>query len=165
MIRRVILFAIAFFVWCLLTWVPDIQHIIVGIFAALLVAILTGDLFIKRPHVLKHPLRYWYFLAHYLPVFLWQVIKANLDVAYRVLHPALPINPGIVKVKTTLKSDTALTFLANSITLTPGTLTVDIDPEKSVLYIHWIDVKSKDTEIATKIIVERFEKILKKIFD
>ena len=165
MIRRVILFAIAFFVWCLLTWVPDIQHIIVGIFAALLVAILTGDLFIKRPHVLKHPLRYWYFLAHYLPVFLWQVIKANLDVAYRVLHPALPINPGIVKVKTTLKSDTALTFLANSITLTPGTLTVDIDPEKSALYIHWIDVKSKDVEIATKIIVERFEKILKKIFD
>ena len=165
MIRRVILFAIAFFVWCLLTWVPDIQHIIVGIFAALLVSMLTGDLFIKRPHVLKHPLRYWYFFAHYLPVFLWQVIIANLDVAYRVLHPALPINPGIVKVKTTLKSDTALTFLANSITLTPGTLTVDIDPEKSVLYIHWIDVKSKDTEIATKIIVERFEKILRKIFD
>jgi multicomponent Na+:H+ antiporter subunit E len=70
-----------------------------------------------------------------------------------------------VKVKTTLKSDTALTFLANSITLTPGTLTVDIDKDCGVLYVHWIDVKAKDVEAATKIIVERFEKILKRIFD
>ena len=85
--------------------------------------------------------------------------------AYRVIHPKLPINPGIVKVKTTLKTDTALTFLANSITLTPGTLSVDIDKDNGILYIHWIDVKAKDVEGATKIIVERFEKILKKIFD
>ena len=82
-----------------------------------------------------------------------------------MLHPRLPINPGIVKVKTVLKSDTALTFLANSITLTPGTLSVDIDKDNGILYVHWIDVKSKDIESATKIIVERFERILKNIFD
>lgn len=58
-----------------------------------------------------------------------------------------------------------MTFLANSITLTPGTMSVDVDKENSILYIHWIDVKTKDVESATKIIVERFEKILKKIFD
>jgi len=81
------------------------------------------------------------------------------------LHPRLPINPGIVKVKTKLTTDTALTFLANSITLTPGTMSVDIDKDNGILYIHWIDVKTKDVESATKIIVERFEKILKKIFD
>ena len=81
------------------------------------------------------------------------------------MHPQLPINPGIVKVKTRLKSDTALTFLANSITLTPGTLTVDIDRDNGVLYIHWLNVKAKDVETATKIIVERFERILSKIFD
>jgi len=149
----------------LLSWAPDWQHLIVGVFVAALVALMTGDLFIQRPYMLKHPLRYWYFFVHYLPVFLWECIKANLDVAYRVIHPALPINPGIVRVKTNLKSDTALTFLANSITLTPGTLSVDIDRDNGLLYIHWIDVKAKDTEAATRIIVERFEKILKKVFE
>ena len=70
-----------------------------------------------------------------------------------------------VKVKVELKTDTALTFLANSITLTPGTMSVDIDKDNGILYIHWIDVKTKDIESTTRIIVERFEKILKKIFD
>jgi multicomponent Na+:H+ antiporter subunit E len=93
------------------------------------------------------------------------MIKANFDVAYRVVHPKLPIKPGIVKVKTKLKSDTGLTFLANSITLTPGTMSVDIDKENGYLYIHWINVKSTDIEKATEIIVSRFEKILEKIFE
>jgi multicomponent Na+:H+ antiporter subunit E len=98
-------------------------------------------------------------------LFIWECIKANIDVAYRVLHPSLPINPGIIKIKTNLKSDTALTFLANSITLTPGTMTVDIDGDNGILYIHWIDVKAKETEAATQTISERFEKVLAKIFE
>ncbi|NCO24736.1 MAG: cation:proton antiporter [Candidatus Infernicultor aquiphilus] len=159
------MFFVAFIVWCLLDWVPDWQHLIVGGFVSAFVTFMIGDLFITRPHVLKHPLRYWYFFAYYLPIFLWECFKANLDVAYRVLHPRLPINPGIVKVKVELKTDTALTFLANSITLTPGTMSVDIDKDNGILYIHWIDVKTKDIESTTRIIVERFEKILKKIFD
>ena len=66
-----------------------------------------------------------------------------------------------------MKTDTALTFLANSITLTPGTLSVDIDRGNGILilYVHWIDVKAKDIESATSIVVERFEKILKRVFD
>ena len=162
---RIVLFFVAFIAWCVLTWVPDYQHLMVGVFVAILVAIMTGDLFIKRPELLKHPLRYWYFFFYYLPVFLWECIKANVDVAYRVLHPKLPINPGIVKVKTHLKTDTALTFLANSITLTPGTMSVDIDKDNGFLYIHWINVKTKDQEGATQCIVRRFEKILEKIFE
>ena len=162
---RIVLFILGFVVWGLLNWPPDWQHLTIGFFVAAFVAFLTGDLFVQRPHVLKHPKRYFYFLFHYVPVFLWEMLKANIDVAYRVLHPMLPIHPGIVKVKTTLKSDTALTFLANSITLTPGTLSVDIDTKKGFLYIHWIDVKTKDVEEATKTIVARFEKILRRIFD
>ena len=92
-------------------------------------------------------------------------MKANIDVAFRVSHPECPINPGIVKVKTNLKSDTALTFLANSITLTPGTLSVDIDQSQGVLYVHWINVRSQDTGKATRMVVERFERILKRIFE
>lgn len=162
---RIVLFLVAYLVWSLLNWPLDWQHLLVGIFVAFFVSFLTGDLFIKRPHLLKHPLRYWYFVAYYIPVFLWECLKANIDVAYRVLHPGLPIKPGIVKVRTRLKTDTALTFLANSITLTPGTMTVDIDKDNGILYIHWINARATDIEGATEAIVRSFEKILEKIFE
>jgi len=162
---KVTLFILGFLIWLLLNWAPDWQHVLAGIFIAWFAVFIAGDLFIQRPSNLRHPKRYIYFFFYYLPVFLWECVKANIDVALRVLHPRLPINPGIVKVKTSLESDTALTFLANSITLTPGTLSVDIDRDKGVLYIHWIDVKAKDVETASSKIVERFEKILKNIFD
>ncbi len=180
---QIILFILALLIWTFLTWPPDYQHLIIGILVCIFVSFMTGDMFapletkgrqkkdttsltgfVKRLHTFKHVSRYFWFL-YYVPLFIWECIKANLDVAYRVAHPDLPINPGIVKVKTTLKSDTGLTFLANSITLTPGTMSVDIDPENGFLYIHWIDVKDKDIEKATEIIVKTFEDVLKRIFE
>lgn len=161
---RIILFVVGFLVWVLLNWVPDWQHIVIGVFVSGFVAYMTGDFFIKRPHLVVHVGRYFWFF-YYVPIFLWECLKANIDVAYRVMHPDLPIHPGIVKVRTILKSDTALTFLANSITLTPGTLSVDIDRDNGYLYVHWIYVKDRDIGGATKLIVEKFEKILKRIFE
>ena len=161
---RIILFLLALLIWLFLTWPPDYQHLIIGILVCGFVSFMTGDMFVKRPHVFKHVSRYLWFL-YYIPLFIWECIKANIDVAYRVSHPDLPINPGIVKVKTLLKSDTALTFLANSITLTPGTMSVDIDRENGFLYIHWIDVKDKDIQKATEIIVKTFEDVLRRIFE
>ena len=165
MSQKIILFVFAYTVWCLFSWVPDGPHLLVGIVVASIVAWIFGDLVIQRPELLGHFRRYVYFLFQYVPVFLWEVVKANIDVAYRVIHPDLLINPGIVKVKTSLQSDIGLTLLANSITLTPGTLSVDIDKDNSVLYIHWIDVQSCDIEEATRVIVDRFERILRIIFE
>lgn len=165
MSSRAVLFVIAFLTWCLLSWPPDVQHLVIGLVVSSVVPWLVGDLFLTRPHLLRQPMRFVYFLGYYLPVFLWECFKANLDVAYRVISPRLPIKPGIVKIQTTLKSDTGLTFLANSITLTPGTMSVDIDKENSVLYVHWINVQAEDVESATRLIAGRFEKILHKIFE
>jgi len=162
--RKIIPFVAALAVWFLLSGRVDLQHISVGIIIAALVTFLTGDLLVQRPHLLVQFSRYLWFL-YYLPVFLWACLKANIDVARRVLVPKVAVNPGIVKVKTTLKSDVGLTFLANSITLTPGTLCVDVDQDKGFLYVHWIDVKDKDVDKATEMIVHRFEKILKRIFE
>ena len=128
---------------------------------ALLVTLLFGGVILESKKFLQ-PKRYFWFLL-YIPLFLWECFKANIDVAYRVLHFRMPIKPGIVKVKTNLKTDIARVFLANSITMTPGTLTVDIRDE--VLYIHWINVRSRDVNKATEFIVKRFEKILAKIFE
>ena len=145
----VVLFILGFLVWLFLSWPPDNQHLLIGVPVAAFVAFMTGDLFTKRPHLFRHPGRYLWFIV-YLVVFFWDCLKANIDVALRVSHPLVPIHPGIVKIKTSLKSDTGRTFLANSITLTPGTLTVDINEKEGFLYIHWIDVKDKDVEGATR---------------
>lgn len=161
---RLILFILAFFIWLLLAWPPDLQHFIAGIFICSLVSFITGDLFVKRAFVFKRISRYLWFLC-YVPLLLWECLKANIDVALRVINPKLPINPGIIKIKTSLKSDTALTFLANSITLTPGTFCIDINQEEGILYIHWIDVKSQDVDKATQLIASKFEKVLKRIFE
>jgi multicomponent Na+:H+ antiporter subunit E len=162
--KAIVLFSISFAVWLLLGWPVDLQHVLVGMPVAFFVTFITADMFGDTPGRRRNFARYLWF-GYYLAVFLWECLKSNIDVALRVINPKLPINPGIVKVKTTLKSDTALTLLANSITLTPGTLCVDITPEEGSLYIHWIDVKSQDAERATELIVKKFERILAKIFD
>jgi len=161
---RFVLFITGYIVWLLLGWPADLQHVFVGLAVAAFVSFLTGDLFVRQPSHFKQIRRYLWF-GYYIPLFFWECLKANVDVALRILHPELPINPGIVKVKTTLRSDTGLTFLANSITLTPGTFCVDINPEEGILYIHWIDVQSQDITVATQKIVTKFENVLKKIFE
>lgn len=83
--------------------------------------------------------------------------------AYRVLHPDMPIRPGIVKVKLGLKSDIARAMLANSITMTPGTISVDIVDE--YLFIHWIYVSSLDPQEYHFRIAGKFENYIKRIFD
>ena len=162
MMNRLIYFVLMLAAWFLLTCSFDIQNVVAGVVTSILVVVSVGNLFFDHIHMIFNTRRIFWFL-YYIPFFTWQVIIANLDVAYRVLHMNMPIRPGIVKVKTTMKSDLGLTFLANSITLTPGTLTVDIIG--SDLYIHWIYVRSDDPERQTEMIVSRFENILKKVFE
>ena len=107
------------------------------------------------------PKRLAYSLVYILYLFK-EIIKANLDVARRVIQPRIPINPGIVEVRTRLKSPIGRMILANSITLTPGTLSVDIKGDH--LFIHWIDVTDIDEQKATEKIVAGFEKYLEVIF-
>jgi multicomponent Na+:H+ antiporter subunit E len=166
---RVTMFLVGFAVWCLLNWLPDwqnlVQNLVAGAVVSAIVSAVMGSFLVTRPHLRRNFGRFSYFVTHYIPVFLWELLKANLDVAYRVIHPTLPINPGIVKIRTSLKSDTGLTFLANSITLTPGTMTVDIDRDRGILYIHWINVRHMDIERATQDIAGKFEPILHRVFE
>ena len=96
-------------------------------------------------------------LVTYFAYFLVALVRANLDVAARVLSPSLPIRPGVVAVHTGLQSDLGRLILANSITLTPGTLSVDIQGD--TILIHWIDCPpGVDLEQATRAIVGSFER-------
>jgi len=94
----------------------------------------------------------------YVGFFLKELVKANLRMAALVLNPRLPISPAIVKVRTRLTDPAARLLLANSITLTPGTLTVEMQGEW--LYVHWVVAPTTRPATATREIVKGFERHL-----
>ena len=145
--RGFILVAVAcFFFYLLLTagsgnvFVWSESELVVGVVFSVVVSLIATKLtpwnFSSKA---VDPRRWVLFFLYLIGPFFYQLTKANLDVAYRVVTGR--INPGIVKVKTNLETDLATTFLANSITLTPGTLTVDLNDKE--LFVHCINVKNK----------------------
>lgn len=156
---------IALFVLLALAWVLIVSGIgwqesvagVVVVVAVLLVSRTSRRMFTGVRFTVKALL----LAPVYLLIFLWHLVRANLDVARRVLSPSLPINPGIVRVRTGLTSSLGRLVLANSITLTPGTLTLDADGDS--LYVHWIDVRGDDIDAATAAIVSGFERTLKEV--
>jgi len=160
--RYLALFILSFLFWLLLTFDLSVANLIAGAVAALITSLLFARYFFDRVYKFLQPHRYFWLLV-YLVILIWECIKANFDVAYRVLHPAMPIKPGIVKVKLELQSDFARTMLANSITMTPGTIAVDIIDD--YLYVHWIYVRSEDPAEYSREITGRFEKFIKKTFE
>ena len=130
--------------------------IVSAILSALIVNTVNYELDIRLPYLLIK------FIAIYLPVFIFKLILANLDVARRVLSPKIPLKPGIVKIKTHLKGDFGKLTLANSITLTPGTLSLDIVDD--YLYVHTVEVKGTNEVENQEQISGSFEKILGGIF-
>ena len=102
--KFITLFIISFALWLLITFNLETPNLIVGAVAALLTAIVFRNDFLQDSKKFFQPQRYFWIIV-YLFIFVWECIKANFDVAYRVLSPSMPIKPGIVKVKTTLKTD------------------------------------------------------------
>jgi len=122
-------------------WMWSASEIIFGIILALIVGFIARKIFIKNSYRMLNPIRWFIALVYLIGPFFIAMAKANLDVAYRVITGK--IRPGIVKISPGLKTDLGITMLANSITLTPGTLSVDINNETNDLYIHWINVKDE----------------------
>ena len=112
-------------------------ELIVGAVLAVVVGAVLRNRFIGKDLRMLNPRRWVTFLVYLFPFFL-AMAKANVDVAYRVITGR--INPSIVKIDPKLKTDMSLTMLATSITLTPGTLSVDVNPETNELYVHWINI-------------------------
>jgi multicomponent Na+:H+ antiporter subunit E len=162
MARRLTYWLAAMLVWLVLVWTFHYQELLAGAVAALMTALVFGAGLPLRPVKLLDPRR-WFWLAVYIPVFAYQVLKSNIDVALRVLSPGLQIRPGIVRIHTSLKSDIARVFLANCITLTPGTMSVEVHDDK--LYIHWIEVATGDPDAASRVIAGPFEFFIARIFD
>lgn len=156
------LFIISFIFWLLLTWSAEPGSVAAGLAVAAMSTLFFGRYYFHGVNKLLQPKRYFW-LVVYLFIFIWECIKANFDVAYRVLHPKMPIKPGIVRVQLSIRSAFARTMLANSITMTPGTIAVDIVDDN--MYVHWIYISSEDPVEYTRKVSGRFENYIKKIFE
>lgn len=131
-------FLLLFGAWLFFTSSLNIQELIVGVLVSLVIAYITKDfLFHKKPARVLNPVRWARFIAYFF-VWLWLEIVANFDVAYRILTGR--INPAIVNVHSKFKSDVGKAMIGNSITLTPGTLTIRAGENMG---IHWIAYDKK----------------------
>ncbi|MBT8420892.1 MAG: Na+/H+ antiporter subunit E [Gammaproteobacteria bacterium] len=155
------LFAVLFTLWLLLSGTLAIDVLAIGLLVSFAIAFLLRDssVLYAEPH--PTPIAFLAVVLYFF-YFLKELVKSNIMVAGIVLTPSMPINPGIVKVRTRLKSRSGRLLLANSITLTPGTLTVELRDEW--LYIHWITVESTDIDVVTARIVAGFERYLEVIY-
>jgi multicomponent Na+:H+ antiporter subunit E len=162
--KHLVLNIVLAFIWCLFQENVRIHEFLIGAVLGYgiirLLKPVLDDGGASRPvpgskgyfNIFLHTLRY-------IVVFLYEVIKANLQVVKIVLSPTLNITPGIIAYKMDVESDAGITLLANSITLTPGTLTVDISKDKKTLYIHALHMEdARVLEQSIKNSLERYSK-------
>ena len=159
--RRVEAFVVMFLFWVLLNGSLALDTLGVGIIIAAIIALLSRGAMTFLSDFRYTPKAFWAALQ-YLVFFLGELVKANIKLATIVLSPSLPINPGVVKVRTRLQSPMGRLLLANSITLTPGTLTVEMEGEW--LYVHWVTTETTDVDAATDKIVAGFERYLEVMY-
>ena len=150
-----------FIIWMIANATLAYDTVLAGVIISAIIA-LAFSTFARVYSVIRWSPQVLYYYLKYLVVFFIELVKANLNVMRLVFSPRIDIHPGIVEIKTGLKSPIGRLALANSITLTPGTLVVDIIDDS--LFIHWIDVSSTDPVAATEEISSRFEKYLKVIY-
>ncbi|MFB6218155.1 MAG: Na+/H+ antiporter subunit E [Halobacteriaceae archaeon] len=124
-----------------------VGELLIGAAVGLPVAALFRPLYTERVR-LGRSLRAAPYATLYVGTFLRELLTANVDVAYRVLSPGMPISPEVVVIPLRVERDAAVTTIANSITLTPGTLTMDHDPEANALYVHTIDGRDPASVVA-----------------
>ncbi|HUU74736.1 MAG TPA: Na+/H+ antiporter subunit E [Methanoregulaceae archaeon] len=121
------------------------SELIAGLALSLVTAGITRNFFCRSgSYRMANPARFLLIPLYFIGPFLLEVTKANLDVAYRVITGK--VRPGIIRVSSDLKTDLGIFMLANSITLTPGTITVDIDEATHDLYVHNINLSPGEEE-------------------
>jgi multicomponent Na+:H+ antiporter subunit E len=132
---KLITFAIMLAFWVVLSGMFDAFHLTLGVFCCLLVAHFSGKLLFEDLQI-KIRSRQAFGMLVYAPWLLWAILLSSLEVAYIVLHPQMleKMDPQLIRFKTRLKSTFARVTFAQSITLTPGTITVSLQDDEMTVY-------------------------------
>ena len=150
-------FVISFLTWIVLTGSLNPLDVLWGMIMSFVVARFSYQ-FVRfnLPRWVLTPRR-WLYFADLMLEFTRQIVVQNITLSIRVLRPNLPIKPGIIAIPTKLRDEVALTILGSLMSLTPDTVTLDIDQQKGIIYVHWIDVKTTDPQEAYQLISASLE--------
>lgn len=144
--------------WMALTGQFNFSNFVAGFILSYLMlwlgqrAVGSSSYFVKVRQVLR-----------FISFFIWELILANLRVAYDIVTPGYFMRPGIVAIPLDIKSDAEITLLANLITLTPGTLSLDVSTDRRTLYVHAIYIR--DIEQFRRNIKDGFERRVQEVFE
>ena len=119
--------------WILLSGEFDFILIASAVISCLFVSYLSHDLLIGKANIRLGLIRVFRFIK-YLPWLMWQIVLSNMDLVYRTLHPKMPIDPMIIRFKNELTTEMGIVTLANSITLTPGTITIEANQDEFIVH-------------------------------
>ncbi|MCK8825631.1 Na+/H+ antiporter subunit E [Fuchsiella alkaliacetigena] len=162
---RIYLFLILFAGWFVISAEFTVVSAIVGGVIAFIPAFLTKDYFVKFATI--RLVTRLFTATTFMLLLIKQVLLASLKVSYLILHPQMSFNHGIVKVPTKFagkNKEIAMSILGNTVTLTPGTMTVDLNVDSGDLYIHWIDIESREPAKMRELIYGKFENLIGRIF-
>ena len=160
-------FVVCFAMWLILTGSFAAQEMAAGAIVSLAVALFSARFFIhEHAWWLANPARLISCIGYWCGTFVAELVKANVNMAKICYGGCRKINPGIVRIPTALQSDYGIAALANSITLTPGTITMEVAEEdgQNYLYVHWIDVEETDPERAGEAIKGNLERGVRRIW-
>ena len=140
--KYIIAFFILFLNWVIWSGMFDASHLSLGVISCLLIIYMSHDiLFTSKKITSKHLIEVIRFIK-YIPWLLYQIVLSNIYVARLVMNPNMPIDPQVIRFKTKLKKNISMVTFANSITITPGTITADI--KEGEFYVHCISRKVAD---------------------
>jgi multicomponent Na+:H+ antiporter subunit E len=161
LVRFAITFLSLFAGWLLFTWSLDPGSLIAGGVSSLLVSLVTYRIYVdeteagRRAH-LPRP----HMLLLFLGILVFSMYVASFRVLWRILRG--DIKPRVVHFRTRLKTDIGRVVLASSITLTPGTITLNLDDDH--LVVHWLDAVTTHSRYAGRVIKGAYEKLLRKVW-
>ena len=145
-------------VWLLLVRSIEPGQLVLGAFLAVAIPLLTRRFWDPLPQV-KHPIK----LARFVLVVLYDIVKANVQVSLLILSPRREPHPGFVEYPLAVQDPLTITLLANTVTMTPGTVSTNVRLDRSSLLIHVLDLH--DEQALIREIHERYERPLKEIFE
>jgi len=155
----------AFAVYLVYTGAVRGYDVVTGILSSVAVGLLFGVLVVEDWRKSLDPRRLGWLALYTLKYFFVHEVRAHLEMLSNCLRPKMRISPAIVRVPIRSRSGFGVTMVSIAITNTPGTVVVDLDEEKGVLYVHWLFAKTFADEEAYRAVAEDFDKYVQRVFE
>ncbi|MDV2482358.1 hypothetical protein F8E02_10170 [Methanoculleus sp. Wushi-C6] len=130
--------------WYMLSGQLDPFYLGAGIICCGIITLISGDLVFRSNTSVFRSARTFVRFVLYIPRLMVAIVYANIDVAYRILHPKMPIDPALITIETPFRDDVLRTSFANAMTLTPGTVTVDVTGGTFIVHALVREMAEKD---------------------